>query len=102
MHSRLTTKSLKIEKKVRFKSYEEIIKSGYWKLGVSGTALVATNRLLNNYVCDIFITKSMIEDWLGKTAVVRRIDDIDHFRIYDSNCQFHITMVDLVTKYNIE
>ena len=44
----------------------------------------------------------MIKDWLGKTAVVRRIDDIVLFRIHDSNCQFHITMVDLVTEYNIE
>jgi len=102
MHSRLTTKLLKIEKEVRFKSYEEIIKSGYWKLGITGNELVATKRLLNNYDCDIFITKGMIENWLGKTAVVRRIDDINHFRIHDSNCQFHITMVDLVTEYNIE
>lgn len=102
MHSRLTTRSLKIGKKVRFKSYKEIIKSGYWKVGASGTALVATKRLLNSYYCDIFITETMIKDWLGKTAVVRRIDDIDHFRIYDSNYQFHITMVDLATEYNIE
>lgn len=101
MHSRLTTRSLKIGKKVRIKSYKEIIESGYWKKGFCDS-LESTRRLLRNYDCDIYITKDMIENWLGRTVVVRRIDDINHFRIDGSNCKFHITMVDLVTEYDIE
>lgn len=100
MSSRLTTHSLKIGKKIRIKSYEELVKSGYWKMGSS--ALEATRRLLKKYDCEIFIPKNMIETWAGKMAIVRKIDDINHFRIQDSNYQFHITMVNLVTEYSIE
>lgn len=103
MYSRLTTRSLKIGKKVRIKSYKEIIESGYWKRKKEFCDLLeSTRRLLKNYDCDIYITKDMIENWLGRTVVVRRIDDINHFRVHDTNYQFHITMVDLATEYDIE